>query len=419
MNLNYLPTVLINHSLLLISSILLIPISVLFTECFAALLPNRKQFKSNTDKDYPRPSIAILVAAHNEEEVIGTTLSTISPQVSNRDKLVVIADNCTDNTAEIARGFNATVLERTNSEHRGKGYALDYGLQSIQSDPCDVVIIIDADCHIEKNYVESLATMAMISQRPVQPINLLHRADKSNLKSAISELAFVVKNLVRPKGLDYLKLPCMVTMGTAFPWSVINQVSLASNNLVEDMQFGIDLAIAGSPPLFCSDTKVQGVLPLKNKAAQTQRTRWEHGHLSTLQTQIPRLFKESWKQKRLDLLAIAIDLSIPPLSFLVIVWFLVAIATMTTSLMEGRTIAALSFMLIEGVLLFMGVLLAWVKFGRAILPLKSLVKVPLYILWKVPIYFRFLFNPQKHWVRTERDAINIKSQLSSQASISS
>ena len=413
MNLNTLETILIDDTLLLISLILFIPITVLFTECFVALLPNKKQIKSNTNKDNPRPSDAILVAAHNEEEVISATLSTISPQLSNRDKLVVIADNCTDQTAEIARGFDATVLERTNTEHCGKGYALDYGLQSIQSNPYDVVIIIDADCHIEQNYVESLAMMAMVSQRPVQPINLLHRADKSNLKSAISELAFVVKNLVRPKGLARLNLPCMVTMGTAFPWSVINQVSLASNNLVEDMQFGIDLAIAGSPPLFCSSTKVQGVLPLKNKAAQTQRTRWEHGHLSTLRTQVPRLIKESWKQKRLDLLAIAIDLSIPPLSLLVILWFSAAVIAMIASFIEGRTNIALNWMLIEGIVLFMGVLLAWVKFGRAILPFKSLIKVPFYILWKFPIYFRFLIKPQKHWVRTERDPIDIQPQLNS------
>jgi len=419
MDLNNLAIIFIDHTLLLISLILLLPITILFTECFVAFLPDKKQRSSNLNKDSPKPSVAILVAAHNEETVIGETLSSMLPQLSDRDKLIVIADNCTDNTAEIARGFHATVIERTNSENRGKGYALDYGLQSIQNEPYDVVIVIDADCHIEQNFIESLAIMAMASQRPVQPINLLHRANESNLKSAISELAFVVKNLVRPKGLSRMNLPCMLTMGTAFPWSIINQVSLASNNLVEDMQFGIDLAIAGSPPLFCSTTKVQGVLPLKNKAAQTQRTRWEHGHLSTLRTQVPRLLKESWKQKRLDLLAIAIDLSIPPLSFLVILWFAFAIPAITMSFIEGRINVALNLILIEGIALFMGILLAWVKFGRAILPFKSLVKVPLYILWKVPIYFRFLIEPQKRWVRTERDAINIQTQLSSQPSITS
>ena len=177
--------------------------------------------------------------------------------------------------------------------------------------------------------------MAMATGRPVQPINLLHRADKYNLKSAISEFAFIVKNLVRPQGLAKLNLPCLVTMGTAYPWSVINQVPLASDNLVEDMQLGIDLAIAGNPPLFCADTKVTGVLPLRNRAATTQRTRWEHGHLSTLKTQVPRLIKESWQQKRLDLLAIAFDLSVPPLSFLVILWVMVTAIVFVMTFAQG------------------------------------------------------------------------------------
>ena len=121
----------------------------------------------------------------------------------------------------------------------------------------------------------------------------------------------------------------------------------------------------------------------------------------------------------MDLLAIAIDLSIPPLSLLVILWFSAAVIAMIMSFIEGRANIALNWMLIEGTVLFMGVLLAWVKFGRAILPFKSLIKVPFYILWKFPIYFRFLIKPQKRWVRTERDSINIQPQLNSQPSITS
>ena len=405
MKIDFLEILSVDSILLCLSLILLLPITVLFIECVAALLPIKKLAKKKTVKNDICPTVTVLIAAHNEEAVIGKTVATISPQLSDRDKLIVIADNCSDLTASIARKFNATVLERKNSQEKGKGFALDYGLQSIQNDPSDVVVILDADCHIEPNYIESVAKMAMATQRPVQPINLLYRADKTDLKSAISEFAFVVKNLVRPKGLARLNLPCMVTMGTAFPWSIINKVSLASDNLVEDMQFGIDLAIAGNPPLFCSDTKVTGVLPLRNRAATTQRTRWEHGHLSTLKTQVPRLIIESWKQKRMDLLTIASDLSVPPLSFLVILWAIVAMTGLMVTLAERQLNAAMCAIAIEGLLLLMSILLAWAKFGRKIIPLKSLVSIPLYVLWKVPIYFQFLVKPEQRWVRTERDVV--------------
>ena len=259
MKIDFLEIFSIESILLCLSLILLLPITVLFVECVAALLPTKKSAKQKTLKNDINPSVTVLIAAHNEEAVIGRTVATILPQLSDRDRLIVVADNCSDLTASIARKFNAIVLERKNTQHKGKGFALDYGLQSIQNDPSDVVVVLDADCHIEPNYIKSVANMAIASGRPVQPVNLLYRANNSDLKSAISEFAFVVKNLVRPVGLARLSLPCMVTMGTAFPWSIINQVSLASDNLVEDMQFGIDLAIAGNPPLFCSDTKVTGV----------------------------------------------------------------------------------------------------------------------------------------------------------------
>jgi cellulose synthase/poly-beta-1,6-N-acetylglucosamine synthase-like glycosyltransferase len=418
-NLNDLGIAFIERTLLLSALILLLPITVLFIECIAALLPNKKlaQDRVKLGNLAPRPKVAVLIAAHNEEIVIGGTISTIIPQLSDRDQLIVIADNCSDRTATIAGSFNITVLERQNLQQKGKGYALDYGLQSIQHNPYDVVIVLDADCHIEPNYIKSLAQLAMTSGRPVQPVNLLYRVDESNLKSAISELAFIVKNLVRPKGLAQLNLPCMITMGTAYPWSIINQVSLASDNLVEDMQLGIDLAIAGNPALFCLDTKVTGVLPQKERAATTQRTRWEHGHLSTLQTQVPYLLKESWRQKRLDLLSIALDLSIPPLSFLVIIWFVVATIGLSLGIIEGTLNSAIYWTTVEGLLLFVAIFSAWAKFGRKIIPFKSLLRIPGYIFWKAPIYLAFLIRPQQKWIRTERDQINTQVPYNSEPSI--
>ena len=404
MSINFLGILSADSIVLCFTLILLLPITVLFVECLAAFFPDRQDV--NRAVSNFRPTVTVLIAAHNEEVSIGGTIATIIPQLNERDRLIVVADNCSDRTVLVAKQFDATVIERRNLEQRGKGYALDYGLQSIQQDPSDVVIIVDADCRVEPNYVESLAKMAMASGRPVQPINLLHRADKSNLKSAISEFAFIVKNLVRPKGLSKFNLPCLITMGTAYPWSVINKVPLASDNLVEDMQLGIDLAIAGDSPLFCFDTKVTGVLPSRNRAATTQRTRWEHGHLSTLKTQIPRLVKESWKQKRIELLAIACDLSIPPLSFLVILWVMVAAVGLVITCIEGHLNVAVYAIATEGLLLLIGILLAWAKFGLHIIPLRSLITIPLYILSKIPIYLRFLVKPEQRWIRTERDAID-------------
>jgi cellulose synthase/poly-beta-1,6-N-acetylglucosamine synthase-like glycosyltransferase len=77
----------------------------------------------------------------------------------------------------------------------------------------------------------------------------------------------------------------------AFPWSVLQKVSLATGHLVEDMKLSVDLAIAGYPATFHADANVTGLLPKQENAAKSQRTRWEHGHLQVLLTQVPRLVR--------------------------------------------------------------------------------------------------------------------------------
>jgi len=382
---------------------LLVPISVLFIECIAALFPSR-QITSQVVA--PRPRVDVLVPAHNEAAGIRATLETLLPQLTAPDRLVVIADNCDDETAAIARTFGATVLERQEPTRRGKGYALDYGLRFIALNPPAVVVVIDADCVVHPGTIKRIARLATTTARPVQATYLMQQPNNPRPKDAVSALAFMVKNLVRPTGLDRLRLPCLLTgTGMALPWSVIREVRLASSNIVEDMQLGLDLAMAGHAPVFCSDAKVTGLLPQQKHAAKSQRTRWEHGHLQTLLTQVPNLLRASVQQKRFDLFAIALDLCVPPLSLLVMFW---------TAAMGGALLATglgVSWMptillAMEGLLFSISIVGAWIKFGRTNLPMLTLLAVPLYILWKIPLYFAFLVRPETKWIRTQRDILN-------------
>ncbi len=387
-------------TLLIISLIIIIPILVLFVECCAALLPSRTTAKATITS---RPKVAVLVPAHNEASGITTTLETLLPQLTPEDRLVVIADNCTDDTATISRGLGAEVIERKDLENRGKGYALDYGLQFIATEPPEVVFVIDADCYVHQGTIDSMAKLAKACGRTIQAINLLAQPAQPSARDRVSTLAFMVNTLVRPTGLLQLGLPSPLQgTGMAFPWSVINQISLASGNIVEDMQLGVNLAIAGHTALFCLDGKVTGILPQQEGGAKNQRTRWEHGHIKTLLTQVPLLLKESVIQRRLDLLAMALDLFIPPLSLLVLMWLGVMTGALILGIWGGAWIPAIILGFV-GFLMFVSIFGAWFKFGRAELPLKTLLAVPFYLLWKIPIYLAFLVRPQKEWIRTERD----------------
>ena len=377
---------------------LFIPIAVLFVECCFALFP--RCWVANDTK--ARPRIDVLVPAHNEALGISATLKTILPQLTAQDRLVVIADNCEDETADVARALGATAIERRDLSRQGKGYALDYGLRFIAANPPEAVVFVDADCIVHPGTIERLARLAVAATRPVQATYLMQSPKQQSVVNAISQLALTVKNLVRPSGLDRLGLPCLLTgSGMAFPWCVIHKASLASGNIVEDMQLAVELAINGYPSMFCSEAQVRGLIPQQQSSARSQRTRWEHGHLQTILTQVPRLLKAAFDQKRFDLLAIALDLCVPPLSLLVMFWAM----TMSGALLAGLggSWTPTIILATQGILILLSIVGAWAKYARENLSLLTLLSVPLYILWKIPLYFAFLMRPQTKWIRTERD----------------
>jgi cellulose synthase/poly-beta-1,6-N-acetylglucosamine synthase-like glycosyltransferase len=385
-----------------IAIIILIPCLLLLAECLGATIISRSSVESDLNNSPEK--IAVLIPAHNESEVIEETLRSIQPQLKAKDFLVVVADNCTDNTAQIVQNQGVKVLERCDSERRGKGYALAYGIEFLKTINPDVVIFMDADCEITQGEIANLAAKAMSQNKPIQAKYLMQYPPNPSSKDLISGFAFLVKNWVRPLGLANLNLPCLLTgTGIALPWELINKVSFASGNLVEDMQLGIDLAIAGYAPQFCPLVEVTGKLPQNKANATQQRTRWEHGHLNTVISQVPQLLKASWQQKRFDLLLLAGEVAIPPLSLLVLVWLVFYLGIILGTIFNLINVLPFIMVTISGLSLFFAIIASWFKFARDILPFYILLKVLMYLLWKIPIYLKFLLNPQKQWIKTSRD----------------
>lgn len=380
-----------------LAAILAVPCLTFATECVAAW---RGLPLTETTAIAALPRYAVIVPAHNEAAIIETTLEALPVEAT-----LVVADNCTDNTAQLARAAGFNVLERQDPTARGKGFAIEYGLHHLEADdPPEVVVLIDADCHVAPGAIAEIVRQAQATNRPAQALYLLERPASPSPKSAVSALAFTVKNLVRPLGLKVLGFPCLLHgTGMAFPWEVFAKARLVGDCLVEDMQQGIDLAIAGSNPLFCPQARVTGLLPTTDAAAKSQRTRWEHGHLQTILTQTPRLLRAALAQRRLDLLVLALEVSVPPLSLLGLLWMAVLGIAIVGGIQTGFWQPALLVGL-QGLLMGVAILSAWARFGREEISLSSLLSLPLYLLWKVPLYLAFIFNPQKKWIRTPRDS---------------
>ncbi len=384
------------------------PLWVLSIQCLLGLLPARRR----TGKNQDTPTLAVLVPAHNEADTITTTLDSLKRALPDSGRIVVIADNCTDNTATVSKDHGATIVERHDTANRGKGFALAAGLASLETDPPDppgapgapgVVIIVDADCTVSPTTLTDLAQTAQVTGRPVQGVYLLSPPDKRDTKSVVSAFAFLIKNQVRPRAMDLLGLPIPLTgSGMAFPYALLKDANLATGNIVEDLALGLELAEQGHGPVLCDAARITGALPSSHDAAATQRTRWEHGYLSTLLTRAPALLLKGVFTFRPTLITAAIDLAVPPLSLLVsgsvVALGLAAVIGWFIREPGPACVLALSLALTA-----LSLILARARFGRSYLPISAALAIPGYILWKLPIYAQFLVGKEKTWVRTERD----------------
>jgi cellulose synthase/poly-beta-1,6-N-acetylglucosamine synthase-like glycosyltransferase len=350
-----------------------------------------------------RPKIAVLMPAHNESAGIARPLNAIRMQLQPGDRVLVVADNCSDDTADIARANGAEVIIRHEPERRGKGYALDFGVRHLAARPPEVVIVVDADCLVHGYALDLLARQALAVVRPVQALYLMHSPEGASLKTKVAEFAWAVKNWARPLGYHHLGLPCqLMGTGMAFPWHLIRHADLASGHIVEDLKLGLDFAAGGYAPQFCPGAKVTSVFPANAEGEQSQRTRWEHGHLGMLaQEGMPRL-KQSLRQRNGGLLALTLDLCVPPLALLTLLTLAMCIIGGILWMITGSVwpwgMALVDLGLVGG-----AVLIAWARFGRRILSLPSLAYAPFYALSKIPLYLKFLVRRQVDWVRSRRD----------------
>lgn len=386
-------------ALLFITVALCVPASVLLVQVVASLFDRLGSLEAGLR----RPRLAVLVPAHDEESGIVATIDALRPQLMPGDRLLVIADNCTDRTASLAASAGAQVVERFDSQRRGKGYALDHGMRHLSTDPPEVVVMIDADCHTALFCLDRLSRMVESTQGPVQALYLMHSPSGAGLSTRIGEFAWIVKNQVRPSGGRAIGSACqLMGTGMAVPWSLLRDAPLASGNIVEDLQLGIDLARAGRPPRFCPQAQVSSVFPASSEGLQIQRTRWEHGHISTLLSQGPWLLASGLRQRRWSVVGMALDLCVPPLSAFVLMVCAACFACGIWALASGRFLP-LCIALTAAAFVFIAIVLAWWRYARTVIRPREWLTLPLFVVAKVPLYLRALVNRQTAWVRTRRD----------------
>jgi cellulose synthase/poly-beta-1,6-N-acetylglucosamine synthase-like glycosyltransferase len=379
-----------------------LPVLVLFAQVLLAHGGRRLPAATATRRS--GADVAVLIPAHDEAAGIEATLRCLQAQLRAGDRVLVVADNCSDDTAAVARQAGAEVVERSDAVSRGKGFALDFGVRHLSARPPAMVLIVDADCLLDAGALDTLASLCSSSGRPVQALYEMSAPAGSGLRARVSAFAWRVRNRVRPLGWWVVDAPCqLMGTGMAFPWTLLRDAPLASGHIAEDVQLGADLALRGHAPLFAPQARVASQFPATDDAAASQRRRWEHGNLSLMFAHGPRLIAAGLRRADMRLLAMAADLMVPPLALLVQLQLgLALLAALAWWLGAG----ALPLLVSAGALalLVLSILLAWRLAGRDIIALSELLlTAPAYALRKLPMYAAFLWRRQSTWVRAKRE----------------
>jgi cellulose synthase/poly-beta-1,6-N-acetylglucosamine synthase-like glycosyltransferase len=345
-----------------------------------------------------QPRVAVIVPAHDEETGITATIAALLGDLPSGGRLLVVADNCSDLTAAMALRAGADVIERHDPGARGKGYALAFARDHLSADPPDVAIVIDADCRISAGGLRRLAEIALAGDRPVQASYLMTPQPEAGPMVQLSGFAFLVKNLIRQRGLARIGAPAILTgSGMAFPWPIFAQAPLATDDIVEDLGLGIALTLQAQEPLFVEDVTILSN-PSSAGGTLAQRRRWEHGFLATARRAAPSLLMSGqWGTTWLGL-----HLLVPPLALLMMIELLVF------AFLAGATIFGASTMplIVQTIALLVGALtvaFAWARGGRRQMSAAMLLCAPLYILWKLPVYLAAVVRRENRWVRTRRE----------------
>ena len=389
-----------------LAGLLSAPVAILLIEVVAALkAPKLEPFEARELNIEKR--VAVIVPAHNESLGLIPTLQDIKAQLGVGDRLIVVADNCTDDTAAVAAASGAEVIVRNDPERIGKGFAMGWAITHLSQAPPDFVLFVDADCLLQADLIERLKRACHGVQRPVQALFLMRSAENSPINHGFAEFAWILRNWIRPLGLRNLHGPVQL-MGTGmmFPWNAISSVPLASGHLVEDLKLGLDLAKAGQAPYFFPFVKVTSVFPTSAKGTESQRQRWVQGHLATIGKFVPRLLTAGLMRGDLNVVVLALDLLVPPLSLLALLIVGTMALTSLVALLGGPWLPSL----IAGgnlVGFALSVLVAWLKFGREAFPAHEALSLGSFALKKIRLYSRMLRGrTASQWIRTDRSSPN-------------
>lgn len=341
-------------------------------------------------------SIAILVPAHDEEKDIERCVRSLMAADAGhyRREVFVIADNCRDRTAELAREAGARVIERFDENLRGKGAAIQYAIRQLEGEAHEAYLIVDADSIVSQNFVQVMGDEFSSGKEAIQCIYLALNAGASP-RTGLMNLALLSMNVLRPAGRELLGLSAGI-MGNGFGLtrSLLGEIPYMANSITEDLEYHLRLIEAGRRVHFVVETRVLADFPVSKEGATTQRARWEGGRFMLQRKFVPRMAGQILKGQG-SMLEPLLELSSLPLSYEVLC--LLALLPLPGS-------AFLIYGCCGLIIISLHILASILIYGCKD-DFKALLSIPAYVLWKLLRLPRILLASRRgtDWIRTKRD----------------
>ncbi|MCX5762518.1 MAG: glycosyltransferase family 2 protein [Gemmatimonadetes bacterium] len=351
-----------------------------------------------------RRRFVIVVPAHNEAAGLGRTLTELERLTWRRDlwRVVVVADNCTDDTAGVAARHGAAVIVRDDPTRRGKGFALDYAFRSLLNEPTSswhAAVVVDADTIVAPNLLEACSAQFNAGARAVQAAYLAFPG--TGPLSVITQVALTAIHVVRSTARERLGLSAGLRgNGMAFTRLLLSSTPHAAYTRTEDLEFGVQLALKGVRVAFAGDTAVWGEMPTSASVATHQRERWIGGRMEISRRYLRRLLRSAFRKRSMMMADVAVDLMVPPISVLAIA-IAGGVVLSAGALFAGQWVA----LAVWGTALFAlaGHVLDAAQRANRLGDLLSLVgAVPAYAFDKLKITLRAPAQFGGVWVRTAR-----------------
>jgi 1,2-diacylglycerol 3-beta-glucosyltransferase len=362
---------------------------------------------------------AVLIPAHNEEHILPATLTSLMDVDYPADRLdvYVIADNCTDDTAGIARSYDVQVLERSDTTWIGKGYALNWGFGNIRQagKSYDAYVIVDADTVVSSTFFKIIADHLASGQQVIQAYYSVKNPTMS-WNTSLRYAALVVLHYLRPLGRSSMGFSAgLKGNGMVFTQDVLEQHPW-SGSITEDIENHMALLLDGIRVHFAPKAIVLGEMPETFVQSRSQLDRWERGRIQMARKYLPRLWKAALRQPRHTFLYLdaMIEHLIPPFSLLFGLSFAVLVVAVTLFIAEVSSSLVLRGLsdinLLLSLFLVLGqVLYLLVGLGMVAAPSRvylGLFYTPWFILLKLVQYIKMLYKHDSlAWVKTPRNEL--------------